>query len=115
MAVMAPMPVAVMPPVPTVMMPSVPVVVTMPAPAHFGGELFRIPLHRGGGPRIDQRHRLRALKRSGKNEKRADGREAENFRSAHQHSPCVIHVSAVGCHFVANCLAATPTELERMT
>jgi hypothetical protein len=65
-------------------------VVVMPPPADFGGKLSGILLHRRGRARIDQRHRLRTLDRSGENEKRANGREAENFRSPHQHSPWMI-------------------------
>ena len=82
-----------------VMVPTVPVTMTMPTvvpamvpmmmpmPTHLGGRQLRILLHRCSGARIDQRHRLRTSDWSCHDEKRADSRQAQNFRSVHSSSP----------------------------
>jgi hypothetical protein len=85
-----------------------PVEVTMPAPAHFRGELFRILLHNSRSTRIDQRQRLRPLEGSRNNKQRADSRERQNFRSVHQHSPYIRDFTPAPCgRLFSNCSAAT--------
>jgi hypothetical protein len=54
----------------------------MAMPAHLGRRP-RFVLHRPRGTWIDQRHRLRALDRSGENEQRSSGRKAEHFQGLH--------------------------------
>lgn len=76
-----PMPVVV----PAMMPMMVPVV--MPVPTHLSCRQLRILSHRYRGARIDQRHRLRAADRRRHDEKRADSRQAQNFRSVHSSSP----------------------------
>ena len=73
-------------------MPAVmPVAVAMPTmvpmmmvPTHLSGLQLSILLHRCRGTGIDQRHCLRTSDRSRHDKKRADGHEAQNFRSVHQ-------------------------------
>ena len=84
MAVMVPT-VPVTMAMPTVVPPMVPAMMPMmmPMPTHLGGRQLRILLHRCSSARIDQRHRLRTSDRSCHDEKRADSRQAQNFRSVH--------------------------------
>jgi hypothetical protein len=88
MAVMVPT-VPVTMAMPTVVPPMVPAMMPMmmPMPTHLGGRQLRILLHRCSSARIDQRHRLRTSDRSCHDEKRADSRQAQNFRSVHSSSP----------------------------
>ena len=88
MAVMVPT-VPVTMAMPTVVPPMVPAMMPMmmPMPTHLGGRQLRILLHRCSSARIDQRHRLGTSDWSCHNEKRADSRQAQNFRSVHSSSP----------------------------
>jgi len=72
-------PMVVVPAMAPVMM----VPVMMVVPAHFGREVFRILLNSARRTGIDQRHCLGALDWSRHDKKRANSRQAQNFRSVH--------------------------------
>ena len=75
----APAPMAVMPSPMAVMPAAMPPVM----PVRLGGELPRIFLNCVGSARIDQRHRLRTLNRSRRDQKGTNSRHAQNSRSVH--------------------------------
>jgi hypothetical protein len=85
-----------------------------PVPAHFGrGQFSRALLDRSGIAGTDQRQRLRALGRRRDDEKHADSREAQNFRSVHPHSPSYAMSSRPrrAAAPLGNCPAATQIEI----